>query len=295
MVVASVVIVGCSPRLIAVAERHAEPITLTGLRLAPAAAVLLLALPLLGSGFPRRALWQPIALTGLLLAVWLEGLTEAVARTGPGTAIVLSTTVPLWVALLSRVFLREKVSLGALLGLVLGFAGVTLVVSAQLGTSEGGTQLALGMALALIGALAGGALTIIVRETAIKHPDLDVVGFTAGQLLVSALILLALSLGVDGTDGAEWSSGELWGAVAYISIGAIAIGSLLYFSGLKRLSATRAAAWFFLTPVVTVLIEIGLGETPDALVLVGMVLTVAGIAIVNAPPRLIARHQGARP
>ena len=87
LVVASVVIVGFAPRLIAVAERHAEPITLTGLRIAPAAAVLLLALPLLGSRFPRGALWVPIALTGLLLSVFLEGLTEAVARTGPAAPV----------------------------------------------------------------------------------------------------------------------------------------------------------------------------------------------------------------
>ncbi len=291
MVLASVVIVGCAPRLIAVSERHAEPLTVTMLRIAPAAVVLLLALPLIGSRFPDRALWLPMALAGLLLAGFLEGLTEAVARTGPGTAIVLASTVPFFVALLARLFLRERVSLGTACGLVVGFAGVTMVVSAQLGVGEGGPQLALGMALALIGAVMGGGLTIVLKETAVKHPDLDIVAFTAGEFLFGALVLFGLSLGVDGTNGADWSSAELWGAVAFISIAATAIGSILFYAGLKRLSATRASAWLFLTPVVTVVIEIVLGATPDAIVLMGMVLTVAGIALVNTPPRFLRRWE----
>lgn len=293
MVVGSVVIVGCAPRLLAIAERHAEPLTVTSLRIFPAAIVLLLALPLLGSRFPSRALWVPMALAGLLLAGFLEGLTEAVARTGPGTAIVLASTVPLFVALLARVFLHERVGLGAGCGLGVGFAGVIMVVSAQLGGNQAGAQLALGMAFALAGAIAGGGLTILLKETSIKHPDLDIVAFTAGEFLVGSVALLGLSFGIDGTAGADWSSPELWGAVAAISIAATAIGSIAFFAGLKRLSATRASAWLFLTPVVSVLIEIALGETPDTLVLVGMVLTVAGIAIVNAPPQLLARLQAA--
>ncbi len=289
MVGAAVIIIGCAPRLIAVAERHAEPLTLTSLRIVPAAAVLLLALAFLRSRLPGRVFWPPIAFTGLLLAAFFECLTEAVARAGPGNAIVLASTVPFFVALLARIFLRERVSLSALCGLVLGFAGVTMVVSSQLGGGQGGTQLALGMACALLAALAGGGSTIVLKEVAGKHPDLDAVGFTAGQLLVAGAVLLALALGFEGTSGADWSSGELWGAVAFISIGATAIASVAFLGGLRRLSATRASAWLFLSPVVAVVIEIALGETPAALVFAGMVLTIAGIAIVNAPPRFLAR------
>jgi drug/metabolite transporter (DMT)-like permease len=231
----------------------------------------------------------PIAFTGLLLAAFFELLTESVARAGPGNAIVLASTVPFFVALLARIFLREKVSLSTLIGLVAGFAGVTMVVSSQLGGDEGGTELALGMFFALLAALSGGGSTIVLKEVAEKHPDLDAVGFTTGQLLVGGAVVLALALGVDGTGGADWSSGELWGAVAFISIGATAIASVAFLGGLKRLSATRASAWLFLSPVVAVIIEIALGETPAALVFAGMVLTIAGIAIVNAPPRFLAR------
>ncbi len=292
-VVAAVVIIGCAPRLIAIAERHAQPLTLTSLRIVPAAAMLLLALPFLRSGLPGRALWFPIAMTGLLLAAFLEGLNEAVVRTGPGIAIVLVSTVPFFVALLARVFLQDKVSLGAVCGLVVGFSGVTMIVSSQLGADKGGAQLALGMTFALLAALAGGCSTIILKELTVKRPDLDIVAFTAGQLLVAGAVLVGLSLGFDGTSGADWSSGELWGAVAFISIGATGIATVAFLAGLRRLSATRATAWLFLSPVVAVLIEIILGEVPAPLVFVGMALTIAGIAIVNAPPGLLSKAREA--
>jgi hypothetical protein len=42
----------------------------------------------------------------------------------------------------------------------------------------------------------------------------------------------------------------------------------------------------FLSPVVTVLLELVLGNAPDAVVLAGMVVTIAGVAIVSAAPQI---------
>jgi drug/metabolite transporter (DMT)-like permease len=50
------------------------------------------------------------------------------------------------------------------------------------------------------------------------------------------------------------------------------------------LSATTVSAWLFLSPVVAVLLEIVLGNTPKTIVFAGMVLTIVGVAIVNRAP-----------
>jgi probable blue pigment (indigoidine) exporter len=122
-----------------------------------------------------------------------------------------------------------------------------------------------------------------------RHPDLDMVGFTAGQYAVGGAAALAIAFALEGTGGTDWGSGDLWGALAWISIGASAIATLTFFGALKRMSATTVTAWQFLAPVVAVITEIVYGNTPDALVLAGMGLAIAGVALVNVAPQLGSR------
>jgi drug/metabolite transporter (DMT)-like permease len=258
---------------------------LTALRVAPAALVLVIVLPLLRARIPGRELWLSMALTGALIAFFNLGLTEGVARIGPGTAIVLSSTTPFFIALLGRTFLGERVAVVTACGLLVGFAGVVLVVSSQLGGGDEGAGFALGMVFALGSALAGAGSTMLVRKAVVERPDVDIVSYTTGQTLVAGGLLLVFAFGLSGTGDADWSSGEFWGAVAFVSIVGTAIATVAYFASLKRLTATRVGSWIFLSPVVAVVIEIGLGEIPEPLVFAGMALTIMGIAIVNAPPR----------
>jgi drug/metabolite transporter (DMT)-like permease len=281
----AVVIWGITPRMLAVAERHSEPLMVTALRMAPAALLLLLALPVLRARIPGRALWQSMALTGAMIAFFNFGLTEGVARTGPGTAIVLSSTIPFFIALLSRVLLGERITVATGCGLVVGFVGVVLIVSSELGGGERGGGFALGLLLALAAAVAGAGSTMLVRKAVVERPDLDIVGYTTGQTLVAGTLLLVLAFAIPGTGGIGWSSSELWGAVAFVAVFGTVVATLAYFASLKRLTATRVGSWLFFSPVVAVMIEIVLGEIPAPLVFAGMALTVGGIAIVNAPPR----------
>jgi drug/metabolite transporter (DMT)-like permease len=294
----AVVIWGCTPRVTAIAVTHAGPLTLTSLRAAPTAAVLLLAVPLLRGRLPHgKNLWFWTAVTGLLMVtVFLGGFTEAIIRAGPGNAIVLASTTPFFIVILGRIIYGERVSLQALGGLLAGFVGVVLVVSSQLGGHAGGRgDLAIGMALALAAAVGWAAGTLVVKELVQRYPDLDFVGFTTAQYLVGGSVLLAISFAAEGTDGANWSSGELWLVVAFISIVASALATLAYFGALRRMSATRVTTWAFLSPVVAVLLEIILGHTPRPVVFGGMALTIAGIAIVTAAPQLVSGERSVTP
>ena len=62
------------------------------------------------------------------------------------------------------------------------------------------------------------------------------------------------------------------------------LATLAYFGALKRLPASRVAAWGFAAPVVAVLVEIGRGDVPQTIVLAGMILAIAGLGITNAAP-----------
>ena len=108
-------------------------------------------------------------------------------------------------------------------------------------------------------------------------------GVVAGQYLIGGVVLLALSSLIEGSGGAQWSSTDLWLSIAFITIVGSAIATVAYFAALKVISATRVTSWSFLSPVVAIVIGLGLGTVPKALVFVGMAVTIVGVFIVNLP------------
>jgi len=248
--------------------------------------VLLLALPLLRYRLPAtRSEWAWTSVSGLLMVTWfLFAFTESVRRIGPGIAIVLMSTSPFFIAIAERYLFGRRITRLMLLGMIVGFAGVILVASAQIDASGDAGDMAIGMGLAISAAIAWAAGTMIVKAQIDRKPDTDLVGLTTGQYVVGGAVLLVLALLVDGTGGAEWSSGTLWLAVAFISIVGSALATITYFSSLRWLDPAAVTSWLFLSPVVAVLLELILGNTPDAVVLLGMLVTIAGVAVVSAAP-----------
>ncbi|MGI9658668.1 MAG: DMT family transporter [Gaiellaceae bacterium] len=278
---------------IALASEHAPPLTVAGLRTAPAIPVLLLALPMLGGRLPRGRLLFWAVLTGLIMVAFFQfGLTEGVARMGAGNTAVLVNTPPLIVAVLAWLMLRERLSRRAVLGLPLGFAGVVLMVSAQLSGDISTRALLTGVAFALTAALGWALGTMLLRYVAQRNDNVDMVGITAVQYVVAGSLLFPLALAVNGVGDTDWSSPELWASVVWIGPAA-ALATILFFASLKRLPAARASAWLFLIPTIAVLLEIARGRAPDAVVLAGMALTIVGVALVNVPHVALAGIPGA--
>ena len=283
----TVVVWGCTPRVTAEAVPYADPVMLTALRAAPTAIVLLIALPLLRYRLPAdRGEWGWASASGLLMVTWfLFAFTESVTRIGPGIAIVLMSTSPFFIAITEWRLFGRRITRQVLVGMLVGFAGVILVASVQIDGASNAGDMAIGMALALSAAVAWAAGTLIVNEQITRRPDTDLTGLTAGQYIVGGGVLLVLALLIDGTGGAEWDSGTLWLAVAFISVIGSAIATVTYFGSLRWLDPARVTTWLFLSPVVTVLLELVLGNTPETVVLLGMLVTIAGVAIVSAAPR----------
>lgn len=287
LLLVTVSIWGATPQVTSIASSYTRPLTLTTLRVVPTALVLLLALPLLRFRLPRgRRAWLYTAAGGVLMVgVFLGCFTEAVIKAGPGNAIVLASTSPFWVAILSRWLYGERLSLRATAGLVIGFGGVVVVFSSQLGAQGSAGRTVAGLALALSASLGWALGTLIVKRQLTHQPDTDLMGVVAGQYMVGGVILVALSMAVEGTAGTRWSAPSLWLSVAFISVVGSALATIAYFGALRVVSATRATTWSFLSPVVAILIGAGLGTIPSALALFGMAVTIAGVFIVNLPAR----------
>jgi len=273
---------GTAFRAHAVGPEYTSALMFAALRAATGGAVLLIVAGLVRSSLPSRRAAVGAAVSGLLMVTLvLVGATEGTVRAGAANAAVLANTTPFFVLVLGRLFLQERVHWIGILGLLVGFAGVLVMISSQLGRSADAMDLLIGMGFALTAAFGWGAGTLIVKWLVEREPSLDLVGFTAMQYVVGAMVLIILALGVKGNRGTDWASVPLWAAVSWVALGSSAIATIAYFAALKRMLATRAASWLLLVPVVAVLVEVARGAAPQAIVLLGMFLAISGVGIVT--------------
>lgn len=287
---ASVAFWGGSFRATAVGTEHTSGLMISALRAAPAALLLCAVVLLIGGRFPRGRMWVWAAVTGLLgVTLFFFGMSVGIELAGPGNVAIVANTSPFFVLVLGWLFLGERLTLVSVGGLTIGFAGIVVMVSSQIGGDRDTTDLVLGMLLALAAAAGWGVTTLLVKWLVERDPDLDLLGLTAGQYIVSAPVLLALGFALEGTGGTDWSSPALWVPLTWLALGASATAYVTFFAALKRASATAVAASLFLIPVVAVLVEAARGDVPDAVVVLGMALAVAGVAIVMFSPQLTSR------
>jgi drug/metabolite transporter (DMT)-like permease len=249
------------------------PIPLVGWRFVLAAAALLPLAWRAGLGVPREA-WPGVAAVGLLQTASLMGLLFVAMRyVSAATASILLFTAPIWVALLARVFLGERLGAGRVAGLLLGVAGVALAVGVRdEAGSLTGSLLALGSAWSFAGA------TIVAKRMAAKVPSWTL---TFWQMLVGSAALLALAEAL----GERWPDGVTaaeWGWFVWLAIPASSGSFGLWFLALQWGGAARTSAFLFLAPLFTVVLSAAiLGERLGPARLVGGLLVGAAIWLVN--------------
>jgi len=200
-----------------------------------------------------------------------------------GVASLIVGLQPLLTAAVVGRILGERVSRRQWLGLLLGLAGVTLVVWEKLSANIGLT--AVGLAgLALLGITTG---TVYQKRFC---PSFDLrTGLTIQHIVAVAYVgILALAT---ETRHVEWSSEFIFAVgwlVLVLSIGAMS----LLFVMIRRGAASRTAALFYLVPASTALIAyLMFGERLGLLALGGMALTAIGVFLAtrsNPPPPLTA-------
>ncbi len=256
---------------------YAGPLTFLALRFWLAAALLALLALATRAPWPRRQVEvRRYAVAGLLVhALYLGGVFVGISLgVEAGVSAMIVSVQPLLVAAFAGLVLGERVAPRQWLGLALGLLGVVLILARKLGHGLGDALGALACVAALLGMTAG----TLYQKRHCAGMDLrtgNVVQFAASGLATGLLALLF-------EDNRIVWSGEfvfalLW-LVLVLSLGAI---SLLYVL-IRRGAASRVSGLFFLVPPCTALIAWPLfGETLGPVALLGMALTVVGVAMAS--------------
>jgi drug/metabolite transporter (DMT)-like permease len=260
---------------------YAEPFTLLLLRFG------LASLLLIGLALALRAPWPrtPLAVfhivvAGLLLhAVYIGGVFVAISLGMPaGVTSLIVGTQPVLTAIFAPLLLKERVVARQWLGLLLGFAGVGLVVGEKLVVAGSAvhaitTTGMLAAVLALLGTTFG---TLYQRRFC---ATMSLTSGSAIQNIATSLVMLVAAWSFE-TMQVQWRL-PLIATVAWLVL-ALSLGAiLLLFWLIRQNAASRVASLFYLVPPLTAIEAFLLfNERLGMLALAGMALAMLGVALV---------------
>jgi drug/metabolite transporter (DMT)-like permease len=261
------------------------PFVMASIRFLIAGAILWGVCAVMGRARPTRADWVRASVTGTTLLLLGNGVTSWCVQFVPtGLGSLLLSTSPIWMALFDFVATRERPARPAIFGMVLGFAGMILLLQPK----ASGT-LPLWPTVLLIAASISWAFGSIYQRRA---GGTNIILATAMQMVVGGA-LLALEALVFG----EWQSFH-WQAVAPSSLGAlgwlIVFGSLCGYSAyvwsMQHAPVALGSTYAYINPLVALILgAILFGERLTPLEVVASIVILAGVALMMVPRGLISR------
>ncbi|RME18033.1 MAG: DMT family transporter [Alphaproteobacteria bacterium] len=229
-------------------------------------------------------LGQTVSLTrGQWISVLVFGISQNALYLGlnfvamqwieAGLASIIASSMPLIVAALGWLVFRDRLPPVAIAGLLLGFAGVSLIMGTRI---SGGVD-ATGVGLCVIAAIALAVATLTVRSASGGGNLMMVVGL---QMLVGAIVLAPIGLLTERFEIA-WS----WPfalAFLYTTLVPGLTATWVWFSLVGRIGPVNASTFHFLNPFFGVAIAAALlGERLGWLDIVGVAVIAIGILAVQ--------------
>jgi len=228
---------------------------------------------------PTRADWLRLVAIGLLwFGVYNVALNEGERRVDAGTASMLIQVSPVLIAVLAVLFLRERSTPTLWAGLVVAFAGVTVI---SLSTSPGSDRDVLGVLLCLLSAAVYAVSVILQKPLMTRLPALEV---TWVACTVGAVACLPFTPALIDDLGSSSASDIGW--VVFLGVFPTAVAFTTYAYALTHMSASSLGVTTYLVPPITVLMAwLLLSETPPTLAYVGGALCLVGVALARRRPR----------
>jgi len=270
---------GCNFLAIRYAVEAVPPFLMMGLRSLLAGAILFVSGGLREGRWPGTRHWRNALLVGALFFVGCHGLLAwAEQRVPSGVAALVLATIPMWMLLLDWMAGGERPRLGVALGMVLGFAGVMVLVGGSGPDARALSRVGLlGLALSAFMWAAG---SVVARRVELPQA----LGVTAGMELLGGgalLVALAGALGEWSRLGPQAFTPRPLLSMAYMIVASSLLGFTAFAWLLRHTSPARAGSYAFVNPVVAVLVGWAVGGEPLHLrTLAAGAAVVGGVALV---------------
>ncbi|WP_259066691.1 EamA family transporter [Mucilaginibacter sp. X4EP1] len=226
------------------------------------------------------------AVTGALLLFVANGIVIWTEQTLPSAMVaILVSSAPIWFILLDKPNWASNFKLkSTIFGLAIGFAGVILLFSEQIGdlfkSSDANSKLPW-MLLLVLGTISWSAGSLYSKH---RPPVVSASVNTAWQMILAGLIYIPVSFMHHEYDHLNWNKipTSSWGALTYL----IFFGSIAAFSAyvwlLQVRPATQVSTYAYVNPVIAVLLGVVFaGENISLVQLAGLAIILASVLLIN--------------
>jgi drug/metabolite transporter (DMT)-like permease len=276
--------------------QYVIPTTLVWLRFTMGVIVLGLAVALSKQfSLPQRKDWGYFAVLGFLgitFHQWLQstGLVTAQATT---TAWIVAT-IPVFMALLGLIVLRERLAVYQLVGIFLAALGVLVVVTkgdlASLLVGKFGTP---GDFLVLLSAPNWAVFSTLSRSGLKRHPSTLMMFYVMSFGWFFTSIIFLLSSAVRQITSIPWDG---WIAITFLGLFCSGIAYIFWYDALKILPVAQTGAFLYLEPLITVIVAaLILREAILLATLIGGITILIGVWLVNRPNQSVQVMEAVEP
>ena len=273
---------GLSFVLIKVAVGEIAPVTLVVLRFL-IGSLILFAISGFRGGFARFRLADlPVMAVLGLVGVSLQQMLQVSGQVSAdaGVAAFLASTAPAFIVFFGAMFLKEKMRLWQVVGVLVASIGAALVSSGgDLGSLLRGRFDQPGNILVLLSAVVWALFSILNRYMVRDRPPTLI---AAGMMAFGTLFLLPVFLAQSGWKELTSLSATGWLAVLLLAVFCTAIAYMLYAHALTLAPASRLAAIQTIEPMIAVVVAaLALGEVVTPALATGGAAILLGIYLVE--------------
>ncbi|MDU9401674.1 DMT family transporter [Pseudomonas sp. zfem004] len=272
---------GCQQVLIKSAAVDIAPVMQAAFRNGIAAVLVGLLVCFKGGWGQVGITWRAGVLAGALFGLEFLFIAEGLKLTSAAHMSVFLYTAPIFTALGLHIMMPcERLRLLQWLGILLAFAGIALAFAGGVSFEQLDGRMLLGDALAILGGLAWGATTVVVRCSRLSEAPATLTLFYQLAVGFAGLLLMALVSG----QIADFALTPLAvGSVLFQGIVVSFVSYLTWFWLLRKYLASNLAVFSFITPLFGVTFGVMLLDEPLSLNFVlGAVLVLVGVIMVSA-------------
>ena len=290
----AVVVWGASFVATKISLQYVSPNTLVWLRFSQGWLILGLAVGLSKQfSLPQGKDWGYFALLGFLgitFHQWLQstGLVTAQATT---TAWIIAS-IPIFIALLGFIVLKERLAWYQTAGILLAAFGVLLVVTkGDLTSLTAGRVGTPGDILVLISAPNWAVFSTLSRPGLKKHPATRMMFFVMSFGWLFTSILFFAGHGIGQIWSIPWQG---WIAITFLGVFCSGIAYIFWYDALQVIPVAQTGAFLYLEPIVTVIVAaLVLREAILLATLIGGITILVGVWLVNRPQAVQAAEETA--
>jgi drug/metabolite transporter (DMT)-like permease len=278
------VVWGTTYLAIRIALETIPPMLMAAMRWIIAGGVLIIVLGARGEQLPSPRAWPALTLLGVLLLGFGNGGVVVAELTVPsGLTAVLVATVPFWMVGIERLARGgERVTRRRLVGLLLGFAGVVLLVWPAIRTGEGGRGFLVGVFASQLACLGWAVGSSYARWRGHGHAkEENVLATAAFEMLFGGIVLLVVGLALGEWSRLTFTLRTSLALVHLIVFGAIA-GFTAYAYALKHLPVSTVSLYAYVNPILALVLGTLLLREPFGLrTVVAAAVVFLGVSLVR--------------